>query len=253
MGVETQPLLQSELFELLPQQREEIIRKLSKKRQPEVTALFGENYIGSWVYDRVGWSALVEEAGRRTPGEAAACGLISLILGLLFGIFVLPIVLIILLIVFIARNSSKRIHPDYHSCVLARGLLYRLGQLIPLQPAAAAPCRTLYNLMAIHLDRRPFRRDMVNVLTITLTHADKKMRQHCESIQVPVPDNMLPSVVAWIPIFAQGYTNDVIINVGQIVQVTNTVYQQVAPVAAPEFVAVQVPYVAQTSEEEITV
>lgn len=95
-------------FASCPKSERPPINLIDIRRQPEVTALFGENYIGSWVYDRVGWSALVEEAGRRTPGEAAACGLISLILGLLFGIFVLPVVLIILLIVFIARNSSKR-------------------------------------------------------------------------------------------------------------------------------------------------
>ncbi|PRP78318.1 hypothetical protein PROFUN_13814 [Planoprotostelium fungivorum] len=248
MGVEIQNLLQSDPFELLPQQRQEIIRKLSKK-QPEVTALFGDNHIGSWVYDPVGWSALVEEAGRRTPGEAAIYGLISLILGLLFGIVILPLALIILLIVLIARSSSKRIRPDHHSCVLARGLLYRLGQLTPLQPAAAAPCMAMHNLMAVHLDRRPFRHDMVNVLTITLTHVDKKMNHRCESIQVPVPDNMLRNVMSWIPIFAQGYTDDVIINVGQIFQATDTVHKQVAYGAAPEFIAVQVPRVAQTNEE----
>jgi len=169
-----------------------LIAKRANKRQDEARELFEAPYITSWIFEKDSW-----ETFAKCSFSHHATWVTVLVGRLLY-------------------RRHRRFQSHVHCCVLSRGSLYQMGNMLSLQPATSCTTAMMYNLLSVHLERKSVDEVLMNILTINLKTRGKNS-DLAVTVMVPVPDVMTQRVMSCIPSFVEGYTTEYTINVEDIV------------------------------------
>ncbi|PRP74479.1 hypothetical protein PROFUN_06608 [Planoprotostelium fungivorum] len=184
--------------------------------------LLDEKYIGSWRFDVLRWKDfakyLQQQKVQWLDILLSIMGTSSIVLFLRYvshtevihTVFMGLICSVISFVCFFVIINSifdplyRSYSPTVHCCVLGRGAIYALGTMYSLQPSTSFFVAS-HTLTAAVLEEKMIGSAMTAILRLEL-----RTRESAITLEVPVPDQMVPDVTRWMVTLMEGYTEDVV-------------------------------------------